>query len=108
MEKGPSTYAEYWTSPYNEVKHYKHAKEFGFNKITDYSEAATKFAKSDNENTKTFRRSDNSICKFNSETKEFIAISKASKVITYFKSSMRYFINEWNKKGVEKIKGDWE
>ena len=107
MEKGPSTYAEYWTSPYNEVEHYKHAKEFGFDKITDYSEAAIKFGKSEDEHLKIFRRSDDSICKYNNETKEFIAISKEGKIITYYKSSMRYFIHEWNKYGVEKIKGDW-
>lgn len=107
MEKGPSTYAEYWTSPYNEVEHYKHAKEFGFDKITDYSEAAMKFGKSEDETLKIFRRSDDSICKYNSITKEFIAISKEGKIITYYKSSMRYFTHEWNKNGVEKIKGDW-
>jgi len=107
MEKGPSTYAEYWTSEYAEVKHFKHAKEFGLDKITDYSKAATKFGKSEDENLKIFRRSDNSICKYNSTTKEFIAISKEGKIITYYKSSIRYFIHEWNKYGVEKIKGDW-
>ena len=107
MEKGPSTYAEYWTSSYNEVEHYKHAKEFGFDKITDYSEAAMKFAKSEEAGLKEFKRSDGSTCKYNSETKEFIAISKEGKIITYYKSSMRYFIHEWNKNGVEKIKGDW-
>ena len=31
MEKGPSTYAEYWTSEYAEVEHYKrHGKQMGF------------------------------------------------------------------------------
>lgn len=107
MEKGPSTYAEYWTSEYNEVEYYKHAKEFGFSKIIDYSEAAMKFAKSNDENIKILGRSDDSICKFNSETKEFISILKEGKIITYYKSSMRYFIHEWNKNGVKKIKGDW-
>ena len=56
MEKGPSTSAEYWTSEYAEVKHFKHAKEFGLDKITDYSKAATKFGKSEDENLKIFRQ----------------------------------------------------
>ena len=88
MEKGPSTYAEYWTSSYNEVDHYKHAKEFGFDKITYYSEAAMKFAKSEEAGLKEFKRSDGSTCKYNSETKEFIAISKEGKIIKlYFRKS---------------------
>ena len=42
MEKGPSTYAEYWTSPYNEVKHFNdHGWQMGFeNDFIGYSEAA--------------------------------------------------------------------
>ena len=107
MEKGPSTFAEYWTSPYNEVVRYKHAKEFGFDKITDYSEAAMKFGKSEDKELKIFKRSDDSICKYNNSTKEFIAISKEGRIITYYKSSMRYFIHEWEEHGVEKLKGDW-
>lgn len=108
MEKGPSTFAEYWTSEYNEVEHYKHAKEFGFDKITDYSNAAMKFGKSKNDSLLIFRRSDDSICKYSGDTKEFIVISKEGEIITYYKSSIRYFIHEWNKTGVEKLKGDWQ
>ena len=107
MEKGPSTYAEYWTSEYSEVIHFKHAKEFGFDKITHYSEAAIRFCKSEDEYLKIFKRADGSTCKYNHQTKEFIAVSKNGKIITYFKSSERYFIREWNKHGIEKIKGDW-
>lgn len=66
-----------------------------------------KFAKSEESNLKVFKRTDGSICKYNSNTKEFVAISKEGKIITYYKSSMRYFIHEWNKNGVERVKGDW-
>ena len=45
MEKGPSTYAEYWTSTYAEVKHYiRHGRQMGFEKIEEYSKAAKEFA----------------------------------------------------------------
>ena len=45
MEIGPSTYAEYWTSPYEEVNHfYFHANEFGYTLITEYSKAVIEFA----------------------------------------------------------------
>ena len=107
MEKGPSTFAEYWTSEYSEVIHFKHAKEFGFDKIIEYSNAALKFAKSEDGNLKIFKRIDDSICKYNEQTKEFIAVSKEGKIITYFKSSIRYFITEYNKNGIEKIQGEW-
>ena len=34
MEKGPSIYAEYWTSEYNEIYYfYAHADEFGYVRI---------------------------------------------------------------------------
>lgn len=45
MEKGPSTYAEYWTSPYREVEHfYSHAREMGYFYIIEYSKTAIAFA----------------------------------------------------------------
>ena len=45
MEKGPSTYAEYWTSPYNAVKHFNdHGWQMGFkDDFIGYSEAAKNF-----------------------------------------------------------------
>ena len=50
MEKGPSTYAEYWTSEYAEVNHfYAHGYDMGYTYITDYSQAAINFANSDDE-----------------------------------------------------------
>ena len=51
MEKGPSTYAEYWTSPYAEVNHfYYHAYDMGYTYITEYSQAAINFANSKDDN----------------------------------------------------------
>ena len=45
MEKGPSEYAENWTSPYQEVNHfYFHGYDMGFVLISDYSKAAKEFA----------------------------------------------------------------
>ena len=80
MEKGPSTYAEYQTSEYSEVEHYKHAKEFGFDKITDYSETAMKFAKSEASDLKEFKRSDGSTCKYNSKLKNLQRFQKKAKL----------------------------
>ena len=38
MEKGPSEYAKYWTSPYAEVNHfYFHAYDIGITRIVEYS-----------------------------------------------------------------------
>ena len=46
MEKGPSTFAQYWTSEISEVKHFKdHGKQMGFDKIVEYSRAAVEFVK---------------------------------------------------------------
>ena len=85
MEKGPSTYAEYWTSPENEVKHFKHAKEFGFDKLTQYSQSAKKFAENNERGIKSFRAMNGSIYKYSSKTNEFMIISKDGKIVTYFK-----------------------
>ncbi len=107
MEKGPSEYAEYWTSEFSEVLHYKHANEFGFKKITEYSKAAKAFANSKDSSNLAFKRNDGSICKYNPNTKEFIATSKSGRIITYFRTSFKYFIKEFLKNGIEKLQGDW-
>ena len=47
MEKGPSTWGEYWTSEFSEEKHFEdHGSEMGFDTLEEYSKAAMKFAKS--------------------------------------------------------------
>lgn len=105
MEKGPSTFAEYWTSEFSEVEHFKHAKEFGFTKLEDYSKAAKNFANKRSGNIKIFKSRNGSIYKYDIETKEFIIISKDGKIVTYFKTSYRYFIKEYERKGSYWIKG---
>lgn len=86
MEKGPSTYAEYWTSEFREIKHfYDHAHEFGFNKITDYSEAAMNFANNTGRGVKAFKAYNGSIYKYNPKTNEFCIVSREGKIVTYFK-----------------------
>ena len=46
MEKGPSEYAKYWTSPENEVEHFKHASQFDLNPY-EYSKKAVEFLNDD-------------------------------------------------------------
>lgn len=47
MEKGPSTFAEYWTSEYSEIYHFnKHGEKMGYkDDIQGYTNAAKNFAK---------------------------------------------------------------
>lgn len=84
MEKGPSTYAEYWTSPYNEVEHYKHAKEFGVGGY-EYSRKAVNFAKNKERGTRAFRSYDGSEYRYKPSTNEFMIISKYGKIVTFYK-----------------------
>ena len=93
--KGPSIYAEYWTSPNSEADHYKrHASEFGYTKITEYSKAAIKFKDSDKRGLFKFRSKNNSVTMFNRKTGQFIVISENGKIITYYKATESHF---WNK-----------
>lgn len=103
MEKGPSTFAEYWTSEYNEIVHFKkHGKQMGYdNNINGYSQAAKKFANINKQSIKTFKSIDGSIYKYDVETNEFMIISKNGKIVTYFPPSRgtEYFIEQFNKCG---------
>lgn len=95
MEKGPSEYAEYWTSEEREVKHFNsHAKEFGYSKITQYSKAAKNFANSKERGIKSFKAYNGSIYKYNPNTNEFAIISKDGKIVTYFKPTDEAFYFE--------------
>ena len=87
MEKGPSTYAEYWTSPYAEVEHYtRHGKQMGFeNNIQRYSKAAKDFALKEGNSILSFTANENkfySTYKYDTKTNEFIIISKGGKIVT--------------------------
>lgn len=105
MEKGPSTFAEYWISPYEEVNHfYFHADEFGFTLITEYSQAAKDFANREGDNTISFTANEEkhgSIYKYDKDTNEFIIISRDGKIVTYFppKDGIEYFYRQFDKWG---------
>ena len=105
MEKGPSTYAEYWTSPYNEVNHfYFHANEFGYTLITEYSKAAIEFAKKESDNIITFvanEKKHGSTYKYDKDTNEFMIISRSGKIVTYFlpEDEIKYFYDQFDKWG---------
>jgi len=86
MEKGPSTFAEYWTSEFNENYHYnEHGEEMGFENITEYSKAAKDFIKNtDTKNILRFRDPSGAIYKYNKKTGEFAIISRNGKIVTYY------------------------
>lgn len=100
MEKGPSTFAEYWTSEYSEVNHfYKHGEEMGYeNDINGYSQAAKNFANSNKNGIKSFKANNGSIYKYDPKTNEFGVISKEGKIVTYFNPSggIDYFNNQYD------------
>ncbi len=106
MEKGPSTYAEYWTSPYAEVEHYtRHGKQMGFeNNIQRYSKAAKDFALKEGNSILSFTANENkfySTYKYDTKTNEFIIISRGGKIVTYFppKNGIEYFYAQYEKWG---------
>ena len=106
MEKGPSTFAEYWTSPYNEAEHYiRHGKQMGFeNNIQGYSKAARTFALKEGDSIISFTANENklySTYKYDKETNEFMIISRSGKIVTYFPSrnGIEYFYEQYEKWG---------
>ncbi len=106
MEKGPSTYAEYWTSEYTEVEHYKrHGKQMGFeNNIQGYSKEAKEFAVKEDDNIISFIANEhkhNSTYKYDKETNEFMVISRDGKIVTYFppRDGIKYFYKQYEKWG---------
>ncbi len=102
MEKGPSFYAEYWTSDINEIMHFKkHGKQMGYDKIRDYSKAAKEFIKSNDKNKISFTAKDGSCYMYNSKTNEFAIISRNGGIVTYFPPSkgIEYFLDQFNKYG---------
>lgn len=101
MEKGPSEHAENWTSPENEVEHFKHTKEFNL-KPYEYSASAKRFMENEDDDNLLFKTEDGTVYKYNESTKEFIIISKNGKIVTYYKTSLRYFL-----KLFKDLNGQW-
>lgn len=102
MEKGPSTYAEYWTSEYAEVNHfYAHGYDMGYTYITDYSQAAINFANAEDEGNISFTAENGSTYKYNEDTNEFLIVSKDGKIVTYFEPDrgIEYFYEQFDKYG---------
>lgn len=102
MEKGPSTYAEYWTNEYAEVNHfYAHWYDMGYTYITDYSQAAINFANSEDEENISFTAENGSTYKYNEDTNEFLIVSKDGKIVTYFEPDrgIEYFYEQFDKYG---------
>lgn len=105
MEKGPSTYAEYWTSPYAEVNHfYFHAYDMGYINITEYSQAARAFALKEGDSIISFTANEkkfHSTYKYDIETNEFIIISRDGKIVTYYYPDdwIEYFYEQFDKYG---------
>lgn len=102
MEKGPSTYAEYWTNEYAEVNHfYAHGYDMEYTYITDYSQAAINFANSEDEENISFTAENGSTYKYNEDTNEFLIVSKDGKIVTYFEPDrgIEYFYEQFDKYG---------
>ena len=102
MEKGPSEFAEFWTSPYNELYHfYAHGDEFGFTLLTEYSESAIEFANSEDDGKMSFVSENGEIYMYNPGTNEFLILSRDGKIITYFppENGIDYFYDQFEKFG---------
>ena len=105
MEKGPSTFGEYWTSEYEEVKHFNiHGKQMGYEKLFDYSKAAYEFANRKDENSISFianEQKNYSLYKYDKEANEFIIISRTGKIVTYYppRGGFEYFYRQFEKWG---------
>ena len=108
MEKGPSEYAENWTSPYQEVNHfYFHGYDMGFVLISDYSKAAKEFAERNDDEILIFIAKNGSIYKYDPDTNEFLILSHTGKIVTYFspERGINYFYDQFEKYGSEWIQG---
>ena len=98
MEKGPSVYAEYWTSEYNEAEHYKrHGMQMGYDKISDYSKAASEFVNNESESKLSHTAEDGTTYLYDPATNEFAMLSPGGKIITYFPPSrgIDYFYDQF-------------
>ena len=113
MEKGPSWNAKYWTSPENEVEHFKHAEMFGLEGYPyKYSKKAVEFLNAESDSIISFKANEkkfHSIYKYNVATNEFMIISKHGKIVTYYTPSkeLRYFYSRFKLYGDYWIKRDY-
>ena len=106
MEKGPSIYAEYWTSEYNEGKHFgKHGERMGYENNDEgkeaYSKAAQEFANSNSETLQSFTTNDGTTYQYDPATNEFGVISMDGEIITYFEPDrgLDYFLEQYDRYG---------
>ena len=104
MEKAPSEYAKYWTSPENEVKHLKHATQFGLKGYPyKYSKKAVDFFNDKDSNIREFTTKDGTIYRYRESTNEFMMVSRDGKIITYYppRADGEYFENLFLEYGYE-------
>ncbi|MCL2176796.1 MAG: hypothetical protein FWB72_02460 [Firmicutes bacterium] len=103
MEKGPSSFGQYWTSDESEWRHFlEHGHEFNAKTVEEYTAKAVRFANSQGRNIRAFRAKDGSIYKYIPRTNEFMIISETGKIVTYFKPTrgQKYFEEQFIKYGV--------
>ena len=110
MEKGPSDLADDWAYENSDTIHTsRHAPEFGFdgNDIERYKQAAKNFIVTKTKGNMLFQKANGSTYKYNPKTKEFAIYTRDGKTVTYFRTSLRYFLNEYRKGNAEWLyKGD--
>ena len=105
MEKGPSKYAKYWTSPYGELNHfYYHAYDMGITRIIDYSKKAIDFFNYQSDSIIEFKANSKkyySTYKYDVESNEFMIISRYGKIVTYYEpeEGIDYFYSQFDKYG---------
>lgn len=106
MKKGPSIYAEYWTSEHNEGRHFgEHGKAMGYEDNDEgkeaYSRGAKEFANSNRETLQSFTADDGTTYQYDSATNEFEIISKSGTIVTYYKPTdgLKYFLRQYDRYG---------
>lgn len=113
MEKGPSEFAKYWTSIYEEVNHYYfHANDMGIFKIVEYSKKAVEFLNAESDSIISFKANEkkfHSTYKYNVATNEFMIISRFGKIVTYYEpdDGIDYFYSLFKLYGDYWIKRDY-
>lgn len=109
MKKGPSQYAEYWTSEYNEGRHFgEHGKQMGYEDNFEgkggYSKEAQEFAEETGDDILSFIANESknyATYKYKESTNQFMIISREGKIVTYFppRDGIDYFNNQFDKYG---------